>query len=68
MTPTGELRLPSGKIVGHRDFRHIYKQWVPTRDTREKEVMKKLAIEYKSMKNAVMLKRENRLAIVEKAK
>ena len=48
---TGELRLPSGKIIGHRDYRHIYRQRNRLPDEREAVVINKLAIEYRRMKH-----------------
>ena len=45
----GEIRLPSGKIIGHRDYRHIYKQRTRLPDDREQVVINKLAIEYRRM-------------------
>ena len=43
---TGELKLPNGKVIGHRQYKNIYKQYFTKKDKTEKEVMKKLAIEY----------------------
>ena len=48
---TGELRLPNGKIIGHRDYRHIYRQRNRLPDEREAVVINKLAIEYRRMKH-----------------
>ena len=48
---TGELRLPSGKIIGHRDYKHIYRQRNRLPDQREAVVINKLAIEYRKMKH-----------------
>jgi hypothetical protein len=48
---TGELRLPSGKIIGHRDYRHIYRQRNRLPDEREAVVINKLALEYRRMKH-----------------
>ena len=64
--PTGELRLASGKVVGHREFRQVYKQWLPMRDTKEKELMKRLALEYKEMSTAVAIQKEHRLTLAQK--
>jgi len=25
LLPTGEIQLPSGRIIGHRDYKHIYR-------------------------------------------
>ena len=44
---TGEIKLPSGKIIGHRDFRHIYRQRTRAPDMREAIVINKLALEYR---------------------
>lgn len=44
---TGEIRLPNGKIIGHRNFKHIYRQKLKLPDDREQVVINKLAIEYR---------------------
>jgi hypothetical protein len=44
---TGEIKLPNGKIIGHRQYRHIYKQKLRMPDEREQVVINKLAIEYR---------------------
>ena len=44
---TGEIRLPNGKIIGHRDYKHIYRQRTRLPDQREAIVINKLAIEYR---------------------
>ena len=46
---TGELKLPSGKIIGHRDYKHIYRQRNRLPDEREAVVINKLALEYRQM-------------------
>ena len=46
---TGEIKLPNGKIIGHRDFRHIYRQRTRAPDMREAIVINKLALEYRRM-------------------
>ena len=48
---TGELKLPNGKIIGHRDYKHIYRQRARLPDEREAIVINKLALEYRQMKN-----------------
>lgn len=50
---TGELKLPNGKIIGHRQYRHIYKQKLKLPDDREQVVINKLAIEYRRMQQAI---------------
>lgn len=50
---TGEIRLPSGKIIGHRNFRHIYKQRVKLPDDREAVVINKLALEYRRIRSEI---------------
>jgi len=45
--PTGEIKLPNGKIIGHRDYRHIYRQRTRLPDEREAIVINKLALEYR---------------------
>ena len=47
MLSTGEIKLPSGKIIGHRDYRHIYRQRTRLPDQREAIVINKLALEYR---------------------
>ena len=44
---SGELKLPNGKIIGHRDYRHIYRQRARLPDEREAVVINKLALEYR---------------------
>ena len=44
---TGEILLPNGKIIGHRDFKHIYRQRNKVPDQREAVVINKLALEYR---------------------
>lgn len=44
---TGEIKLPNGKIIGHRKFRHIYKQKMRLPDDREQVIINKLAVEYR---------------------
>ena len=55
---TGEIKLPNGKIIGHRDYRHIYRQRTRLPDQREAIVINKLASEYRKMRaeeNGVVL-------------
>lgn len=47
---TGEIKLPNGKIIGHRSFKHIYKQRLRIEDDREQVVINKLAIEYRRLR------------------
>lgn len=35
LLPSGELKLPSGKVIGHRDYKHIYRQRLRLPDERE---------------------------------
>ena len=35
LLPSGELKLPSGKVIGHRDYKHIYRQRLRPPDMRE---------------------------------
>lgn len=44
---TGEIKLPNGKIIGHRSFKYIYKQRLRIEDDREQVIINKLAIEYR---------------------
>lgn len=48
LLPGGELKLPSGKIIGHKDFKYIYRQKPRLPDSREAVVISKLAQEYRS--------------------
>ena len=48
---TGELKLPNGKIIGHRDYKHIYRQRNRLPDEREAVVINKLALEYRQMQH-----------------
>lgn len=48
---TGEIKLPNGKIIGHRDYKHIYRQRTRLPDQREAIVINKLALEYRKMRN-----------------
>lgn len=43
---TGEIKLPNGKIIGHRQFKHIYRQRLRIQDEKETALINKLAIEY----------------------
>ena len=59
---TGELKLPNGKIIGHRDYKHIYRQKQRLPDEREAVVINKLALEYRQMQHggsALMVKKDN---------
>jgi hypothetical protein len=47
---TGEIKLGSGKIIGHRQFAYIYKQRYRTADQRESVVVNKLSLEYRKLK------------------
>jgi len=55
----GELKLPSGKIIGHKDYKYIYRQRPVLPDMREAVVIAKLQHEYK----AAGIKGNSRLAI-----
>lgn len=46
---TGEIKLASGKIIGHRDFKYIYNQRVRLPDEREAVIINKLALQYRVM-------------------
>ena len=46
---TGELKLPNGRIIGHRDYKHIYRQRGRLPDEREATVIQKLALEYRRL-------------------
>jgi hypothetical protein len=55
LLPSGELKLPSGKIIGHRDFKHIYRQRLRLPDEREAIVINKLAVEYRRARHGGQL-------------
>jgi hypothetical protein len=42
LLPGGEIRLPSGKIIGHRDYKYIYRQRLKPTDDREQVVIQRL--------------------------
>jgi len=46
---TGEIHLPNGKIIGHRQWAREYKQKIQMRDVAEQLIIRKLGIEYKKM-------------------
>lgn len=46
---TGEVQLPGGKIIGHRQWVREYNQKLNYKDVKEQQVIKKLGIEYKKM-------------------
>jgi hypothetical protein len=52
---TGEIKLAGGKIIGHRDYKYIYKQHYKRPESREAVLINKLALEYRKM-NVVALK------------
>ena len=62
---TGEIKLPNGKIIGHRDYKHIYRQRTRLPDQREAIVINKLALEYRKAKqeeNGVVAVSSNAMA------
>lgn len=46
---TGEVELPNGKVIGHRQWAREYKQRLNLRDAKEQMIIEKLGIEYKKM-------------------
>jgi len=51
MLSTGEIKLASGKIIGHRQYARIYRQrYYRTPDDREAVIINKLAIQYRKKK------------------
>lgn len=46
---TLELCLPSGAKIGHRDFRHIYKQSLPPERSHHSKVIHKIVADYKAL-------------------
>jgi len=49
ITHTGELKLDSGKLIGHKDYFRFYKQNYRPRNTRHRELLAILSEEYKSL-------------------
>ena len=48
---TGEIKLANGKIIGHRDYQHIYRQrYYRTEDSREAVIINRLALQYRQKK------------------
>lgn len=47
---TGEIKLPNGRIIGHRDFKYIYKQKLRVPDKRECILINKLSLEYRKIR------------------
>ena len=48
--PTGEVKLPNGKIMGKRDYHYIYKQKAKVVDDRESVIINKIAQEYRNLR------------------
>jgi hypothetical protein len=48
--PTGEIKLPNGKVLGHRKFHYIYKQRPKPEDDRESVLINKIALEYRKLR------------------
>lgn len=55
LLPGGELKLPSGKIIGHRDYKYIYRQRPVLPDDREAVVINKLMMEYRKGKHGPLM-------------
>jgi hypothetical protein len=55
LLPGGELRLPSGKIIGHRDYKYIYRQKPVLPDDREAVVINKLMIDQRKGKHGPLM-------------
>lgn len=47
---SGEIKLGSGKIIGHRQFAYIYKQKWRLPDKREAVLVNKLSLEYRRIR------------------
>jgi hypothetical protein len=47
--------LSNGKIIGHRDFKHVYRQKLKVPDEREQVVIAKLALEYRMLKHGALV-------------
>lgn len=56
MLPSGELKLANGKVIGHRDYKHVYRQKLRLPDEREAVVINKLALEYRMEKHGPLVK------------
>lgn len=74
---TGEVKLPTGKIIGHRQWAREYKQKLNLKDAKEQMVVQKLSIEYKklgattavqSFNPNMMFKKYNKAKILHKDK
>jgi len=50
MLDTGEIKLPSGRIIGHRSFKYIYRQNYRLPDKRESVLANKLSLEYRKLR------------------
>jgi hypothetical protein len=55
LLPSGELKLASGKIIGHRDYQRTYRQKPRLPDMREQVVINKLAVEYRRAKHGPLM-------------
>lgn len=51
---TGEIKLGSGKIIGTRELKYIYKQKFKMPDTREAVLINKLAMEYRKIRSVAI--------------
>jgi pre-60S factor REI1 len=49
VTPTGELRLENGTIIGNKEYARYYKQYFRPRNQRDSEILAIMAEEYKSL-------------------
>lgn len=47
---SGEIKLGSGKIIGHRQWKYIYKQRYRGSDKREAVLAAKLSLEYRKIR------------------
>ena len=47
---SGEIKLGNGKIIGHRNFKYIYKQKYRIPDQRESVLANKLSLEYRKLR------------------
>ena len=54
---TGEVKLSSGKIIGHRQWKHEYSQYFRNTLTKEQILIQKLKLSYKKSKELEKLQK-----------
>mmetsp|Transcript_17403 Transcript_17403/g.20207 ORF Transcript_17403/g.20207 Transcript_17403/m.20207 type:complete len:279 (-) Transcript_17403:93-929(-) len=63
---TGEVKLPSGKILGHRQWAREYKQRLNLDDEKEKLIIKKLGLEYGKLGTVAVQQHFDHAKIIQK--